>query len=46
MAAKLITLTHKTAIQLHPVAESCTICSSRSRLPVRKLLDTPSYTDF
>jgi hypothetical protein len=31
------------AIQLHLVAESCTICSSRSRRPVRKLLDTPSY---
>jgi len=27
----------------HLVAESCTICSSRSRRPVRKLLDTPSY---
>jgi len=25
------------------VSESCTICSSRSRRPVRKLLDTPSY---
>jgi hypothetical protein len=25
------------------VAESCTICSSRSGRPVRKLLDTPSY---
>jgi len=25
------------------VAESWTICSSRSRMPVRKLLDTPSY---
>jgi hypothetical protein len=25
------------------VAESCSICSSRSRRPVRKLLDTPSY---
>jgi hypothetical protein len=25
------------------VAKSCTICSSRSRRPVRKLLDTPSY---
>jgi len=23
------------------VAESCTFCSSRSRRPVRKLLDTP-----
>jgi hypothetical protein len=27
--------THKIAIQLHLVAESCTICSSRSRRPVR-----------
>jgi hypothetical protein len=25
------------------VAESCTICGSRSKRPVRKLLDTPSY---
>jgi len=24
------------------VAESCTICSFRSRRPIRKLLDTPS----
>jgi hypothetical protein len=30
-------------MQLHLVAESSTICSSRSRRPVRKLLDTPSY---
>jgi hypothetical protein len=36
-------LTHKIAIQLHLVAQSCTICSSRSRRPVRKLLRTPSY---
>jgi hypothetical protein len=43
MAAKLTRLTHKIAIQLHLVAESCTICSSRSRWLVRKLLDTPSY---
>jgi hypothetical protein len=42
MAAKLTRMTHKIAIQLHLVAESCTICSSRSRRPVRKLLDTPS----
>jgi hypothetical protein len=42
-AAKLTTLAHKIAIQLHLVAESCTICSSRCRRPVRKLLDTPSY---
>jgi hypothetical protein len=43
MAAKLLRLTHKIAIQLHLVAHSCTICSSRSRWPVRELLDTPSY---
>jgi hypothetical protein len=43
MAAKLTRLTHKIAIQLHLVAENCTICSSRSRRPVRRLLDTPSY---
>jgi hypothetical protein len=43
MAAKPTRLTHKIAIQLHLVAESCTICSSSSRRPVRKLLDTPSY---
>jgi hypothetical protein len=42
-AAKLTKLTHKIAIQLHLVAESYTICSSRCRRPVRKLLDTPSY---
>jgi len=42
MAETLTRLTHKIAIQLHLVAESCTIFSSRSR-PVRKLLDTPSY---
>jgi hypothetical protein len=43
MAAKVTRLAHKIAIQLHLVAESCTICSSRSRRPVQKLLDTPSY---
>jgi len=42
-AAKLIRVTQKIAIQLHLVAESCTIWSSRSRRPVRKLLDTISY---
>jgi len=41
MAAKLTRLTHKIAIQLHLVAECCAICNSRSRRPVRKLLDTP-----
>jgi hypothetical protein len=46
MAAKLTRLTHKIAIQLHLVAESCTICSSRSRRPVQKLLNTPSYLPF
>jgi len=43
MAAKLTRLAHKIAIQLHLVAESCTMRSSRSRMPVRKLLDTTSY---
>jgi hypothetical protein len=43
MVAKLTRLTHKIAIQLHLVVESCNICSSRSRRPVRKLLVTPSY---
>jgi hypothetical protein len=33
--------THKIAIQLHLVTESSTICSSRFKRPVRKLLDTP-----
>jgi len=39
MAAKLTRTTHEIAIQLHLVAESCIICISRSRRPVRKLLD-------
>jgi hypothetical protein len=43
MAAKLARLTHKIPIPLHLVAENYTICSSRSRRPFRKLLDTPSY---
>jgi hypothetical protein len=43
MAAKLTRLIHKITIQVHLVVESYTICSSRSRRPVRKLLDTPSY---
>jgi len=42
MAAKLTRLTHRIAIQLHLVADSCTTYSSRSRRQVRKLLDTPS----
>jgi hypothetical protein len=46
VAAKVTGMTHKIAIQLHFVVESCTICSSGSRWPVRKLLDTPSYTTF
>jgi hypothetical protein len=46
MAAELTRLTHKIAIQLHIVAESYTICSSRSRRLVRKLLDTSfCYTE-
>jgi len=40
----VVKLTHKIAIQLHLVAG--TICSSRSRRPVRKLLDTPSYSSL
>jgi len=40
MEAKLTKLTHKGAMQL--MAKSCTICSSRSRRPVRKFLDMPS----
>jgi hypothetical protein len=43
MVAKLTRVTHKIAIQLHLVAESSAICGSRSRQPVRKLLDTPFY---
>jgi hypothetical protein len=43
MAAKLTRPTHKIVIQLRLVAQSCTICSSRSRRPVRKLLVTPPY---
>jgi len=43
MAARLTRLTRKIEIQLRLMAESCTICNSRSRRPVRKLLDTPSY---
>jgi len=43
MAIKLTRLTHKIAIKLHLMTESCTICSFRSRRPVRKLLDTLSY---
>jgi hypothetical protein len=46
MVAKLTRLTHKIAIQLHLVAESCTIRSSLSRRPVRKLSDTHSYVDL
>jgi len=34
---------YKTAIKLRLVAESCTICSSCSRRPIWKLLDTPLY---
>jgi hypothetical protein len=43
MAANLIRLVHKITIKLHLVVESCTICTSRSRWPFRKLLDTPLY---
>jgi hypothetical protein len=43
MTAKLTRLAHKIVIQLHLVAESWSICSSRSRRPVRRLLDKLSY---
>jgi len=43
MVAKLTRLTHNIAIKLNLVAESCTICSSCSRQPVWKLLETPLY---
>jgi hypothetical protein len=46
MATKLTRLTHKIAIQLHQVAKSCTICNSRFRRPVRKLLDTTLVSRF
>jgi hypothetical protein len=35
MAANLTRMTHKIVIQLRLAADSCTICSSRSRRPVR-----------
>jgi hypothetical protein len=37
MVAKLTKMTHKIVIQLHLVADSCTICSSCSRWPVQTL---------
>jgi len=43
MTAKLTKLSHKITTQLHLVAESCTVCSCRSRWPVQELLYTPSY---
>jgi hypothetical protein len=45
-AEKLNRLTHKIAIQLHLVAETCTIYRSRSKRPVRELLDTPSKIEL
>jgi hypothetical protein len=44
MAPKLTRLSHKIAKQLLLEAESCIICSSPSRRPAQKLLDTPSYS--
>jgi len=46
MAAKLTRVFHKMALQLHLVAKSFTIYSSRSRRPVRKLLNTLSYDTY
>jgi len=45
MSAKFTGLTHKIALHMHLLAEGYTICSSCSRRPVRKPLDTPSYDD-
>jgi hypothetical protein len=42
MAAKLTRLTQKIAIQLHLLAESCTIYSPRSRRQVQT--ETSGYT--
>jgi len=44
MAKKPTRLAHEIAIQLHLMTGNCTICSSRARRTVRKLLDKPSYT--
>jgi hypothetical protein len=46
MEAKLTRVTHKISIQLHLVAESCTICNLHSRQPVQKLPDTPPYSHW
>jgi len=43
MVTKLTRLTQKIAIQLRLMAENCTVYSSRSRRPVRKLLNKRSY---
>jgi len=43
MVAKVTRLIHKIMIQLHLMAESCTICTSCSRQPVRKLFNSPWY---
>jgi len=40
---KLTRLIHKTAIQLHVVAESCTICSGQSGYFWITLVQSPSY---
>jgi len=45
MAAKLTRLTQKITIQLHLMEENSIICSFRSRRPVRKPSDTPSYVE-
>jgi len=45
MGAILARLTHKIVMQLHLVADICTICSSHSGWQVQKVLDTSSYMD-
>jgi hypothetical protein len=46
MVAKLTRLTHRIAIQLHQVAESCTICTFHSRWLVWKLWIHPHMCLF
>jgi hypothetical protein len=46
MAAELCTLTHEIPIQLHLLAESCTMCSSLSRRSVQKFWIHPLTLTF
>jgi hypothetical protein len=46
MAAELTRLTHKIAMQLHLVAESCTICSSGSSYVCGRVGTAPRILNF